>query len=174
MSKQEIHNETIAVIGLGFVGLPLAMLLISKGMRVIGVDLDKKKVEALRKGTSYISDINDQAVQDGIGTGFFRPVSDYSLIGEADAVIICVPTPLNDDAGPDLNYVKRAAQLIGAHLKKGSSSCWKARHIRVRQETSSNRSWKKAALYAGRIFTWLILQNALIRAISSRLRSCRR
>ncbi|PDH70372.1 UDP-N-acetyl-D-glucosamine dehydrogenase, partial [Bacillus licheniformis] len=119
MSKQEIHNETIAVIGLGFVGLPLAMLLISKGMRVIGVDLDKKKVEALRKGTSYISDINDQAVQDGIGTGFFRPVSDYSLIGEADAVIICVPTPLNDDAGPDLNYVKRAAQLIGAHLKKG-------------------------------------------------------
>ncbi|MDI5789463.1 hypothetical protein PO124_16595 [Bacillus licheniformis] len=97
----------------------------------------------MRKGTSYISDINDQAVQDGIGTGFFRPVSDYSLIGEADAVIICVPTPLNDDAGPDLNYVKRAAQLIGAHLKKGSSSCWKARHIRVRQETSSNRSWKK-------------------------------
>ena len=119
MSKQEIHNETIAVIGLGFVGLPLAMLLISKGIRVIGVDLDKKKVEALRKGNSYISDINDQAVQDGIGTGFFRPVSDYGLIGEADAVIICVPTPLNDDAGPDLTYVKRAAQSIGGHLKKG-------------------------------------------------------
>lgn len=119
MSKQEIHNETIAVIGLGFVGLPLAMLLISKGMRVIGVDLDKKKVEALRKGTSYISDINDQAVQDGIGTGFFRPVSDYSLIGEADAVIICVPTPLNDDAGPDLNYVKRAAAIDWSALEKG-------------------------------------------------------
>lgn len=114
-----MHNETIAVIGLGFVGLPLAMLLISKGIRVIGVDLDKKKVEALRKGNSYISDINDQAVQDGIGTGFFRPVSDYGLIGEADAVIICVPTPLNDDAGPDLTYVKRAAQSIGGHLKKG-------------------------------------------------------
>ncbi|MCY7793491.1 NAD(P)-binding domain-containing protein, partial [Bacillus haynesii] len=62
MSKQEKHNETIAVIGLGFVGLPLAMLLISKGIRVIGVDLDKKKVEALQKGNSYISDINDQAV----------------------------------------------------------------------------------------------------------------
>lgn len=174
MSKQEMHNETIAVIGLGFVGLPLAMLLISKGIRVIGVDLDKKKVEALRKGNSYISDINDQAVQDGIGTGFFRPVSDYGLIGEADAVIICVPTPLNDDAGPDLTYVKRAAQSIGGHLKKGSSLCWKARHIRVRQGTSSNRSSKKAALYAERIFIWLILQNALIRAINSRLKSCRR
>ncbi|MEC1262770.1 nucleotide sugar dehydrogenase [Bacillus swezeyi] len=118
-NNQESQNKKIAIIGLGFVGLPLAMLLISKGMPVIGVDLDEAKIKSLKKGNSYISDIKGETVRSGIDAGFFHPVSDYRLIREADAVIICVPTPLNDDSGPDLAYVKKAAQSISEHLQKG-------------------------------------------------------
>ncbi|MFN2747822.1 MULTISPECIES: nucleotide sugar dehydrogenase [Bacillus] len=119
MKDQESQNKTIAVIGLGFVGLPLAMLLIAKGMPVIGVDLDEEKIDCLKRGKSYISDIKGETVQSGIESGLFRPVADYRMIKEAGAVIICVPTPLDDQSGPDLAYVEKAAQSIAEHLQKG-------------------------------------------------------
>ncbi|MCF7617014.1 nucleotide sugar dehydrogenase [Bacillus sonorensis] len=119
MNNQEYQNQTIAVIGLGFVGLPLAMLLVSKGFPVIGVDLDEQKIKSLKEGSSYISDIKGETVKNAVNSGFFRPVSDYRLIREAAAVIICVPTPLTDDSAPNLDYVTKAAESIAGHLQKG-------------------------------------------------------
>ncbi|MDA1477204.1 nucleotide sugar dehydrogenase [Bacillus changyiensis] len=119
MMHKQNPQQTIAIIGLGFVGLPLAMLLISKEVSVIGIDLAEEKIKSLHAGNSYISDIKGETVKKGIDSGFFRVSSNYQLIKEADAVIICVPTPLNKNSEPNLDDVKSAVQSISQYLQKG-------------------------------------------------------
>ncbi len=119
MNNQEQQHRTIAVIGLGFVGLPLSMLLISKGFSVIGIDLDETKIKSLKAGNSYISDIKGETIKSAITSGSFRPDADYGLIRKAEAVIICVPTPLDNESAPNLDYVTKAAESIREHLQKG-------------------------------------------------------
>lgn len=109
----------IAVTGLGYVGLPLVLAFASKRLSVVGIDIDKQKVESITQGKSYIRHIKHQALEAFVRDGLLHASTDFSEISDADAVLICVPTPLSKHREPDLSYVISTAQSIGPHLKKG-------------------------------------------------------
>jgi UDP-N-acetyl-D-glucosamine dehydrogenase len=111
--------ETLVVIGQGYVGLPLASAASGAGYRVIGLDLNVEVVFALNAGRSHVDDLDDAEIQRMLEQGY-RATQDVSAIGEADVVVICVPTPLSADGGPDLGAVKGACVSIAANLKPGT------------------------------------------------------
>ncbi|WP_187386574.1 nucleotide sugar dehydrogenase [Paenibacillus ihumii] len=112
-------NRIIAIIGLGYVGLPLAAAFLNKGYSVIGIDLDEQKLESLRKGKSYISDVPDEVVKRAVEQERLTPSSDFSAIKPAESVIICVPTPITKEHVPDLSYLIDAAERLRVHLRAG-------------------------------------------------------
>src|SRR5437762_11251959 len=95
----------IAVIGLGYVGLPLSIQFARSGTIVLGLDVDRAKVKALNQRRSYIKHIADATVAEAVGSGKFSASTDFSRIVETDAVIICVPTPLTRKREPDISYI---------------------------------------------------------------------
>jgi len=109
---------TAAVIGLGYVGLPLAIEYADAGITVIGIDLDGAKVRALRAGKSYIDDIPSGSVKNAVDLGLLRATTDFSALAEADTVNICVPTPLRKTKDPDLSYIVSAAEQVAKYLHK--------------------------------------------------------
>jgi UDP-N-acetyl-D-glucosamine dehydrogenase len=110
----------IAIVGLGYVGLPLALQFARNGVEVIGLDVDDAKVAALTAGRSYIKHIEPGMIADAVGAGRFRASADFSLVAEVEAVIICVPTPLNKNREPDISYVLNSGRAIAPHLRKGT------------------------------------------------------
>ena len=110
-------KAVVGVIGLGYVGLPLVRLFAMKGFRVLGFDVDPAKIEKLSRGESYIKSIPDALFKKFRKR--FTATSDFSRLGEADAIIICVPTPLHEDSRPDLSFIRTTARTIGQHLRKG-------------------------------------------------------
>lgn len=119
LESYKMHNATVGVIGLGYVGLPLVRTLNRKGFKTIGFDVDQKKVDALNAGKSYIRHIPETQIAEIKSSGLFRPTTDYSLIKEADALLICVPTPLNKYREPDMSYVVDTTKAIAPHLRAG-------------------------------------------------------
>ncbi len=114
------ERKTVAgIIGLGYVGLPLAMACSKAGFRTIGIDIDQTKVDLLEKGFSYIDGVSDSVLNDQIGRGLFEASSDFSKLAQCDVVIICVPTPLTKHRDPDLGFVVKTAESIAQHLKSG-------------------------------------------------------
>ncbi len=109
--------KTVSVVGLGYVGLPLAMAFAENGVRVIGVDKDARKVEMLKKGKSYIEDISDDELRGNLK--YFHPTTDFSLLSGVEAVIICVPTPLSKTKDPDISYIISAACEVAKYLHPG-------------------------------------------------------
>jgi len=109
----------IAVIGQGFVGLPLSIMLVEKGFHVIGIDLDREKISNLRNSKSYIGDIHDNRLKKANMSQRFKATSDFEVIKEVDAIIICVPTPLTKQHEPDLRFVISAGEEIQKRLQKG-------------------------------------------------------
>jgi len=120
MTKKNAPSTSIAVVGLGYVGLPLSLQFTKSGNSVLGVDVDKAKVDALNSGRSYIRHVSDDDVASARGSNHFSATTDFSRVGEADAVIICVPTPLNKYREPDLSFVLNTGRSIAPHLKKGA------------------------------------------------------
>ncbi|HZL42331.1 MAG TPA: nucleotide sugar dehydrogenase [Verrucomicrobiae bacterium] len=110
----------IAIIGLGYVGLPLSMQFARSGVHVLGLDIDPAKVTALARGESYIRHIAADAIREQINSGRFEASSDFGRILEVEAVIICVPTPLNKNREPDLSFILDTGRSIAPHLKKGT------------------------------------------------------
>ncbi|MBV8878430.1 MAG: nucleotide sugar dehydrogenase [Planctomycetaceae bacterium] len=110
-------KAVVGVIGLGYVGLPLIRLFATKGFRTMGFDIDPAKTDSLNKGKSYIKSIPDQLLRKFKKR--FTATSDFSRLKEADAIIICVPTPLYEDSRPDVSYIQKTAVTIGQHLRKG-------------------------------------------------------
>jgi UDP-N-acetyl-D-glucosamine dehydrogenase len=108
----------LVVIGLGYVGLPLAQQAIRRGLAVAGYDLDADAVEGLNLGSSRVDDLSDADVSEMVASGFFATCVE-SVIGRADAVVICVPTPLDEASGPDLSAVLGATEAIARHLHSG-------------------------------------------------------
>ncbi len=109
---------TVGIIGLGYVGLPLARAFAARGVRVLGFDTDAAKVAKLAEGRSYIGHIGDDVIREMRAAGF-EATTDFARLGEPDAVLICVPTPLNEAREPDLGYVEASARAIGARLRSG-------------------------------------------------------
>jgi UDP-N-acetyl-D-glucosamine dehydrogenase len=118
IARLKRKNFTAAVIGLGYVGLPLAVEYAGAGIQVIGIDVDGSKVRSIRAGKSYIGDIPSAAIRDAVTAGLLRPTSDFSALAEADTVNICVPTPLRKTKDPDLSYIVNAAEQVAKYLHK--------------------------------------------------------
>lgn len=112
-----MKNNAI-VIGLGYVGLPVAIAVAKSGSSVIGIDLNTEKVNSINKGLSPVEDIRDSEIQDLISTGLFRASTDYAEIRNANVVLICVPTPLLENQLPDLSMVENAARRMSEYLTK--------------------------------------------------------
>jgi UDP-N-acetyl-D-glucosamine dehydrogenase len=117
-SKIEQRQARVAVIGLGYVGLPLALLYSEQGFPVTGFDIDQRKVSTLAAGGSYIFRITVPEIQKARSQGF-SATSDYAQLEQMDAIIICVPTPLNEYHEPDLSYITGTAQALAPHLQPG-------------------------------------------------------
>jgi len=117
--KIERAEFLLGVIGLGYVGLPLSLTFLRKGVRVIGFDLDDRKIEKLRRGESYIKHIPASEIGKQVSSGAFESSSDFSRLAEPDVILVCVPTPLTKKREPDLQYIEATAQAIAKRLRKG-------------------------------------------------------
>ncbi|EJL43517.1 UDP-N-acetyl-D-glucosamine dehydrogenase [Brevibacillus agri] len=109
----------IGVIGLGYVGLPLAVETVKSGYTVVGIDLHAGKIESLKKGESYVQDVSNETLQECLATGRFFPTTDYRAIEELDAISICVPTPLSPNQDPDTSYITNVVEQIKQYMRKG-------------------------------------------------------
>lgn len=119
--EQKINDQSavVGIIGLGYVGLPLMSAFVKAGFRTMGFDVDQKKVDMLKAGQSYIKHIDAGKIASLIEEGQFEPTADASRMGEADCLLICVPTPLNDSRDPDLSYVESTTEAIAKTLRPG-------------------------------------------------------
>lgn len=113
------RRATIGIIGMGYVGMPLALAAWTAGFRILGYDSDSAKVEAINAGRSYIKHISSAEVAAAVRDKRLRATSKFAELGEANAVIICVPTPLTAHREPDLSYVADTARAMAPHLRKG-------------------------------------------------------
>lgn len=120
MKKILDKTITIGVIGLGYVGLPLAVSFARKGVKVLGFEKSSRKVEAVNAGDNYIGDIEDTELASAVSTGLLAATADFSRIGECDALIICVPTPLDRFKKPDMSFIEASCVDIGRHMKRGT------------------------------------------------------
>lgn len=117
--KIQDKTLTVGVVGLGYVGLPLIDAFYQAGIKSLGFDVDPRKVEALNAGKSYIEHIPSKTVQAWLDAGKMEATADLSRLSEPDAILICVPTPLNDSRDPDLKYVESTAEAIAKQLRPG-------------------------------------------------------
>lgn len=117
----KIDNNTaiVGIIGLGYVGLPLALEFAGKGFRVLGFDIDEAKIPVLNSGKSYIKHIKEEKIKDAVENKKFTATSDFSKLTSCDAVIICVPTPLDEHMEPDLTYIISSGKLVKNNFRKG-------------------------------------------------------
>src|SRR6201997_543725 len=117
-NKIESRQARVAVIGLGYVGLPLALLYTEAKFRVTGFDIDQRKVATLTSGGSYIYRIPPTEIQAARSQGF-HATAEFSGLTDMDAIIICVPTPLDEYREPDLSFIMNTASAIAPHLRAG-------------------------------------------------------
>lgn len=116
--KLDDMSAQVVILGLGYVGLPLATVLAEAGYNVIGVDLDGSKVDTLNQGISYIDDVETSLVSKLVGEGSLKATTDFSVVAEADAVSICVPTPLRKTRDPDLSFIISVTDSIAPYMHK--------------------------------------------------------
>jgi UDP-N-acetyl-D-glucosamine dehydrogenase len=119
--EKKIADRTlkVAIVGMGYVGLPLAEAFIDKGIKVIGFDVDQTKVDALKKGQSYIRHIPSSRVSKMLKSELLQPTTEARRLADADAIVLCVPTPLNIYREPDLSYVESTTRTVARYLKPG-------------------------------------------------------
>ncbi len=109
----------VGIIGLGYVGLPLVLRCCEEDFRVLGFDVDSKKVTTLKKGKSYLKSIPSSRVSQFVRNGLLEVTDDFSRLREPDCILICVPTPLTEKMEPDLQYIEKTTDTIRQHLRKG-------------------------------------------------------
>ena len=115
----ETRTARVGVVGLGYVGLPLAVELATAGFETVGLDLDPRKIAAINAGESYIPDVPTSDVHSLVGSGKLRATTDYRTVADLDTVNICVPTPLRKTKDPDMSFVVSAVEAIAEHLHPG-------------------------------------------------------
>lgn len=156
MERIEERRFGVAVLGLGYVGIPLALTASKAGFPVFGFDVDQARVDQLNRGESSIKHIPTQAIQDAVRTGQFVVTADFSRLNEPDAIIIAIPTPLTRNREPDLRYIEQTAHAIAARLRAGQiivleSTTWPGTTEEVVQP-----SLERTGLKSGRDFFRLL------------------
>lgn len=119
LGKIKDHSAVVGVVGLGYVGLPLVEAVHDAGYSVIGFDVDQSKIKKLNRGASYLKHLGDQLTQTLAESDRFKASNEESVLGDADIVILCVPTPLGEHREPDLSYVIGSAEVVGRSLRSG-------------------------------------------------------
>jgi UDP-N-acetyl-D-glucosamine dehydrogenase len=119
LKKIETRTARTGVVGLGYVGLPLAVELARSGFHATGIDLDERKISAIKEGRSYIPDVTTADVMAFTKAGKLDATSDFSIVKELDTINICVPTPLRKTKDPDMSYIVSAVEAIAKYLHKG-------------------------------------------------------
>ncbi len=120
LEKIKTHTLKTGVVGLGYVGLPLAVEKAKAGYRTIGFDVQKSKIDMVNKGKNYIGDIVDNDLSCLVKTGMLKATDDFSFIKDTDFIAICVPTPLDSHQQPDISYVKRSVKEVAKYMTKGT------------------------------------------------------
>ena len=113
-------KSKVAVVGLGYVGLPLSLQFARSGVPVLGLDIDPEKVNAINEGRSYIKHVPGEVISEQVKTGRLAAATDFSRVKEVDAVIICVPTPLNKNREPNISFILQTGHAIAPHLQPGT------------------------------------------------------
>jgi UDP-N-acetyl-D-glucosamine dehydrogenase len=111
--------NSVAIVGLGYVGLPLSLQFARSGLTVLGLDIDKTKIDNIHSGRTYIKHIEGSAISEQVNAKRFEASTDFSRAKEAEAIVICVPTPLNKNREPDISYIIKTGEAIAPHLQKG-------------------------------------------------------
>jgi UDP-N-acetyl-D-glucosamine dehydrogenase len=119
VSKINSKTVVVGIIGLGYVGLPLALEFAKKGIKTIGFDTDNNKIPLLMNGQSYIKHIPSEKIDQAVKSKAFSATSDFSRLVETDAILLCVPTPLDEHREPDLTYIEKSAGSVAQYLKQG-------------------------------------------------------
>jgi UDP-N-acetyl-D-glucosamine dehydrogenase len=119
IQKLNDRSAVVAILGLGYVGLPLAVVFAEAGFTVLGVDPVAEKVEMLQRGESYIMDVPTEQVARLVKAGKLIATTDYSVTTRADAVSICVPTPLRKTGDPDLSFIISATEMLAPYVHPG-------------------------------------------------------
>lgn len=119
-NRLDAREAVVGVIGLGYVGLPLAVAVARQGLKTIGFDIDPQKIELLSAGTSYIQAVSQDELAQVIGAELFSYTTDFSRLSECDVIVICVPTPLSRYREPDLSYVENTSREIAKHITRGT------------------------------------------------------
>src|SRR5262245_43454416 len=116
-----IHNRRarLGVVGLGYVGLPLAVEFARNGLTTVGIDLDGRKVDAINRGEPDIPDVTPADVRNAVDGGRLSATTDFSVVAGLDTINICVPTPLRKTKDPDMSYIVSAVEQVAAHLHAG-------------------------------------------------------
>ncbi len=120
LQKAENKELVVGVIGLGYVGLPLAVGFAEAGLHVVGFDKNEQKVSKINNGENYIKDVRDAALREVVNNVTFHATTDFSQMKECDALLICVPTPLDRFKKPDMSYIQSACEEIGRYMKPGT------------------------------------------------------
>ena len=123
LEKITSRRARTGVVGLGYVGLPLAVELGKAGFHATGIDLDTRKVAAIEEGRSYIPDVSTADVKSLRDSGKLDATTDFSVVAELDTINICVPTPLRKTKDPDMSYIVAAVESIATHLHPGLLVC---------------------------------------------------
>ncbi len=119
LQKIEKNEAVIGVVGLGYVGLPLLMEFVEHGFKTIGFDIDKRKVDMLNAGKSYIKHIDEKRIQGVLASNLFTSTDDFGKIKDVDCILICVPTPLTKHREPDMSFITGTAETLSKHIRKG-------------------------------------------------------
>lgn len=120
LARIEDRSAVVAVVGLGYVGLPLAVELAGAGFSVLGIDVSAERLARVNAGTSYVGDVQSERLAELVASGRLAAEAPGEVLGRADAVSICVPTPLRKSKDPDISYIVEAARVVAGHLKPGA------------------------------------------------------
>ena len=145
LEKIEKKQAVVGIVGLGYVGLPLAVEIAQAGYKTIGFDVQPQKVDMVNKGVNYIGDIVNSVLEDVVKSGKLSATSDFSFIKDVDCVAICVPTPLDQYQQPDISYVKGSTSRWHSISIRACWWFWNPPLTQAPRKNCSNQFWKRAA-----------------------------